>query len=52
LRGALPARGQVTAEALEIDFLSVDALISAPETLAFAEHVQVLQAFKAHPRAA
>ena len=47
MRGALPARGHVTAEALEIDFVPVDTLIKAPDTLAFPEHVQVLQAFKA-----
>ena len=52
LRGALPARDHVSAEALEIDFLPIDPLIAAPETLAFAEHVRVLQAFKARALAA
>ncbi len=47
VRGALPARGHVTAEALEIDFVPVDTLIKAPDTLAFPEHVQVLQAYRA-----
>lgn len=52
LRGALPAGGHMTAEALEIDFLPIDPLIAAPDTLAFAEHVLVLQAFKARALAA
>ena len=47
VRGTLPPSGQVTAEALEIDFIPVDTLIEAPDTLAFPEHVLVLQAFRA-----